>query len=918
MALAPGTRLGPYEITGPLGAGGMGEVYRARDRRLDRDVAVKVLAPELAAGPVAADGRDSSRARDDRRGRFEREAKAIAALAHPHICTLYDIGHEGDIEYLVMELLEGTDLAARLARGALPVPEAVACAVQIADALVAAHRLGIVHRDLKPANIMLVRSGAGRGGAPHVKLLDFGLAKLREEQAGRADPVGGRTMTAPLTGQGQIIGTLNYMAPEQLEGRPVDARADIFAFGTIVFEMITGRRAFAGGSAAGVIGAILREPVPPISQVVPAAPPALDRVVEACLAKDPEDRWSSAHDVLLQLRAMAGNAETAASPVGSTDTRSASTASASSWRPRLAWPLGLLVAAALGAAAGAWLVRPAAVPALPGAAAVDRVSILPPDGTALQRGEAPEISPDGRQIAFIATDGSGRNVIYVRSRDSLAARALPGTEDATLPFWAPDGGRLGFFAGGQLKTVALAGGTPQVIAPAPVARGGTWSREDRILFVGTPSEPPMIVAASGGDVAPVPVPPVPRAARWHPVFLPDGRHYLFLTSQNPTDRVPFAAHVGTIDSPESRELVKTLASVAYAEPGYLLFRRRSTLMAQRLDPSSFELRGAALELADDAGYNSVTYQGLFSASADGVLVYQSSTPSSQLAWFDPRGIRTGVVAPPADYNALCLTGDGRRIVFDLADPESGAVDLWWADVEGGTPSRLTFDRAVDFYPVCDPAGQSVLFASLRDGPPNLYRVPLSAPGTETPLLRSPVPKVASDWARNGIVLFSVLNRGTGWDIGMLPAAGAEPTLLVHTPADERNGRLSPDGRWMAYVSNESGTAEVYAQPFPATGARWQISRGGGAQPQWRGDGRALFYLAQDRRLMEVPAGAAGTQLAVGEPRALFQTRMTAHEPTNPCCQYAAVGDGARFVVTTATDNALPITLVRSWPALLRP
>ena len=577
--------------------------------------------------------------------------------------------------------------------------------------------------------------------------------------------------------------------------------------------------------------------------------------------------------------------------------------------------LGLAIAAGLlGVAAGAWFGRSVSPPALADTT-VERVAILPPEGTSIARGDAPQISPDGRHVAFVGAGASGRNVIHVRSLDSLDARVLPGTEDASLIFWAPDSQRLGFFAGGQLKTLSLSGGTPQSLAPAPVARGGTWSRQDVILFVGIPSEPPRIVPASGGESKPVPIPDGQLPSRWFPAFLPDGRHYLYLRTRA-DERLGAAISVASVDSTETRELLRSAASATYADPGYILFRRGVALMAQRFDPQALELVGSAFQVADDVGFNAITYQGLFSASADGVLVYQSSAPGSQLIWFDRRGTRLGVAAPPADYSTVCLTGDGKRVVYDLSDPATGMVDLWATDVAGGAASRLTFHRAVDFYPVCGPTGQDVVFSSLREGPPNLYRLAAGAPGSETAVLRSPAPKIASDWSRDGRwLVYSELNRETGFDIRVVPLSGGEPVTFTASAAEESAGRLSPDGRWMAYQSNETGTSEVYVQPFPATGARWQISKGGGTQPQWRRDGGELYYIAQDKQLMAVSLKASRGQLAAGEPLALFQTRATGREPSNLNGQYAAAGDGTRFLMSTATDSVLPVTMVHNWPAL---
>ena len=605
MTLAPGTRLGPYEILGMLGAGGMGQVYRARDTRLDRTVAIKTL---------HAESRDP-----DQRSRFEREAKAIAALTHPNICTLHDVGREQaatgsgqGVDYLVMELLEGDTLAARLAQGPLAIADVLAFAIQIAAALDAAHRRGIVHRDLKPGNVMLTRPGASRHGAPQVKLLDFGLAKLRSEAA----PIADAATEAALTAKGQILGTIPYMAPEQLEGKAIDARTDLFAFGAIMFEMVTGKRAFNESSQASLIGAILHTSPPPITQVMPEAPSALERLVAVCLSKDPEDRWSTAHDVLLHLREIAE-----ASPFFPAKAAGSGAEVVLAFRPdvlarrarqRLAWSAAAVaIVAALAIAAVMLMGRDARNQ---GDAALDVLSVLPPEQTTLDRGDAPRISPDGRRVAFIATDRLGRSGLYVRDRDSLVARPLSDTDGASMPFWSPDSGNLGFFAQGQLKTIAIAGGSPHAIAAAAVPRGGTWSRDDVILFMNFPTLPLNRVPAAGGDSVPVPAPPSPRS-RLFPAFLPDGRHYLYL------DPLPsasgFVIGVGSLDSPETKELMRSTSSAVYA-PGYVLFRRDAALVAQPFDARTLQLSGSPVPIVEEAGFNAQTYQGLFSASDNGL------------------------------------------------------------------------------------------------------------------------------------------------------------------------------------------------------------------------------------------------------------------------------------------------------------
>ena len=886
MGLSSGTRLGPYQILESLGAGGMGEVYRARDTRLDRSVAVKIIHAELSQDP-------------QRRSRFEREAKAIAAMSHPHICALYDVGHHEGVDFLVMELLEGKTLAARLESGPQEIGEVLIWAIQIADALDKSHQQGIVHRDLKPANVMIGRSG--------VKLLDFGLARFGskgdtfgsgEGAEGAALMTALQTKAAPMTMDGTILGTIPYMAPEQLEGKEADARADIFALGVIIYEMVTGRRPFEGASPASVIGAILHTTAPPIKQLAPGVPPPLDRLVAICLSKSPEDRWSTAHDVLLQLKGISEVARADQAPVVERSRK----------RERLAWSAAAI--AALAAVALAALIVSGRNRSTPADARLDVMSVLPPEQTNMERGEAPQISPDGRLIAFVATDRSGSVGLYVRRRDSMAASPLPGTEGASMPFWSPDGRMLAFFAQGQLKTIAIAGGSSHAIAPAPVPRGGAWGRDNMILFAGLPNRPPFLVPAAGGEARPVPVAGPVTGFRAFPAFLPDGRHYLYLTL-SAVAHIGVGLHVASLDSTETVEVAQSMASAVYT-PGFLLLRRDRALVAQPFDSRTLKLSGSPVPIADAVGFNAVSYQGLFSASDDGTLAYQALTAGSRYVWFDRQGTRLEAAVPAADYNTLCMTPDEKQIVYELADPTSGGIDLWAFDVVTARASRLTFDPAVDFIPVCSPTGPEVVFSSLRDGPPNLFRQLIANPGSEKSVLKSQLPKIASDWSVDGrLIVYAILNQKTSWDIEVLPLAGGQSQTFLATPAEERNARLSPDGRWMAYVSNETGSFEVYVQPYPATGTKWQISKGGGVQPQWRRDGRELFYVAPDKKLTGV-AVRTGSDFAPGEARALFDTRMAGWDRSNTGTQYVVAADGQRFLVNTATDETLAITLVRNW------
>ena len=878
MSLASGTRLGPYEIVSLLGAGGMGEVYVARDTRLERTVAVKVLLSGFADDP-------------GRRARFEREARTIASLAHPHICTIHDVGDHGGTPFLVMERLEGETLASRLTRGRLPVHEAIACAIQIASGLECAHRAGIVHRDLKPANVMLTKTGA--------ILLDFGLAKPVSEQIPAGDDATG---TAPLTMQGEILGTLPYMAPEQLEGKTVDERTDIFAFGTIVHEMVTGQRPFSGASQASLIGAILHSNPPSIAALVPGTPRALARLIAVCLAKDPRDRWSSAHDLQLQLE-----------DLDEDDVPNAVAApGANRFRERLAWTVAaaaLLAALALGVLFVTDRPQPAQ-------ATVNLVSVVPLQDTSFVRGEAPQISPDGRRVAFAARDGQGTRGIYLRDLDSATARLLPGTENGAQPFWSPDSQRLGFFAEGQLKTVAITGGSPNAIARATLARGAAWSRDNVILFSPRPNVPLAFLPAGGGELKSVPG-PAQLGIPGFPAFLPDGRHYLFTELDQETRRARFLS-LGSLDSPDSRRLVETTSSGVYAS-GHLLFRRNTTLLAQPFDPITLQVSGTAVAIAENVGFNPVTYQALFSASASGTVAYRDALPGAELVWFDRSGRRLSNAAAAGEYNSMCMPPNGSRIVYELADPATGSIDLWTLDLTTSATTQLTFAGPVEFYPVCAPDGRDMVFAALKPNVPNLFRQSILAPGQATLLLASPFAKIPTDWSRDGRwLLYTVFTANLGTDIAVIPTAGGEPRMLVSTPAEERNGKLSPDGRWLAYVSNENGRFEVYVQPMPQTGSKWLVSKGGGLQPQWSADGRELYYIATDRKLMVMAITTDGAALVPSVPTVLMNTNITEWEAGNQGVSYLVAPDGKRILISTSTDMGRPITLLQNWTAALRP
>ena len=779
----------------------MGEVYRARDTRLDRTVAIKVLPTHLAASPA-------------RRQRFEREAKAISSLSHPHICVLHDVGRHDGIDFLVMEYLEGETLADRLKKGALPLEQVLRHGVEIADALDKAHRQGIVHRDLKPGNVMLTKSGA--------KLLDFGLAKLRAPDAPvsaaselSALPTGDK----PLTAEGSLLGTFQYMAPEQLEGKEPDARADIFAFGAVLHEMATGERAFKGKSQASLIAAILAAEPMPISRLQPLTPPALDRVVATCLAKDPDERWQSAHDLVSELKWIRDGGSTPTAP-----------AARGMKRERIAWTAAVLVAALAGLVVSRWRDATREPPR------VIQSALLPPPKTNFARGTffdgPPVLSPDGRRIVFVLRSEDGRTRLWVRALEDAVAQPLVGTEGATYPFWSADSRSLGFFADTRLKRTESSGGPPQVLCDAPAGRGGAWNREGVIVFAGPAGTGLFRVSASGG--APVPATHLDAAShetshRW-PFFLPGGRHFVYTVLRaGGSQPEPDGIFLGTLGSNERRQLVVGRSNGAYAPPGYLLFVREGTLLAQPFDATRGEITGNAVPVADPVQTFPPVAIAAFSVSETGLLAYQPGTAgeASQAVWIDRAGRQseTGMAAGPV--GSLRLSHDGRRVAFQVEDRQ-GRGDIWIHDLARRVSSRFTFDPANDFDPVWSPDDTSIVFSSNRTGGGDLYRKATSGGGAEELLFASDYRKSATDWSRDGrIILFSEFGSTTRQDIWSLSLPDRKAQVVLQTEFFESAATLSPDGRWIAYFSDESGRQEVYVRPFPGPGAKSRISREGG-------------------------------------------------------------------------------------------
>ncbi|MGC2109858.1 MAG: protein kinase [Candidatus Korobacteraceae bacterium] len=854
MALTPGTKLAAYEIQSTLGAGGMGEVYRARDTRLDRTVAIKVLPGHLSESPEAKE-------------RFDREARSISSLNHARICTLYDVGHQDGVDFLVMEFLEGESLAQRLRKGALPLKESLKIGIEVCEALEVAHRQGIVHRDIKPGNIMLTQSGA--------KLMDFGLAKPRSLAAAGSGSTAPPSFTAaaatatgpspisPLTTAGTIVGTIQYMAPEQIEGKEADARSDIFAFGAVLYEMAAGKRPFEGKSQISLASAILEKDPEPISSVKPSTPPAFEHALTTCLQKDPEERFQTAHDVKLELQWVAsGSSSSGTFPLPATAQK----------RHVLLWAIiASAVALALGLVAGMFLKGSA--PSTPSI----RTVINPPEKTSLNlTGDSagpPVLSPDGAMVAFTAMKPDSSVAIWVRPMDSLDARALPGTDNALFPFWSPDGRSLGFFADGKLKTVDLNGGSAQTIADASFGRGGAWGPGGVILFSPGTQTPMMRVAASGGT--PVAITKVDRnqhtSHRW-PYFLPDGKHFLYVAiHHDPSKAANNTLYYASIDGRENRPLFHSESDAVYAS-GFLLFARGDQLIAQPFDPSSGKLSGEPQSMAKGIVNDVSTWHMDASASSDGLLVFGSGgTGNWQLVWVDRSGKQIATVAEKlTNLQIAVISPQGDRVALAM---DNGQSDIWVLDLARGVRTRLTFGPIMNSFPIWSPDGKWIAYVSDRNGRSNIYRKRPDGSAAEELLLADEQVVVPEDWSSDGkYLIYSRQPSGGAPEIWALPLEGErKPWLVVpHTGGSfSANGKVSPDGHWLTYTSNESGTVEVYVAAFRGGQGKWQISANGGAMSKWSADGKELYYMDPTFSLYSVPVKDVGGALQFGAAQQLI-------------------------------------------------
>jgi eukaryotic-like serine/threonine-protein kinase len=853
----------------------MGEVYRARDTRLDRDVAIKVLSGHFESSPSLKE-------------RFEREARTISQLSHPNICHLYDVGSQDGTDYLVMECLEGETLSQRLERGPLPLDEMLRYGAQVADALDKAHQQGVIHRDLKPGNIMLTKGGA--------KVLDFGLAKQTQAKSTSSSALTAMTAAKALTAEGTIVGTFQYMAPEQIEGAEADARSDIFALGCVLYEMATGKRAFAGKTQASVIAAILATEPAPLSRVAPMTPPALDRLVRSSMAKEREERIRSAHDVKLQLDWIAEAGSQAGIPAPIVAKRRIS--------QRLAWTVAV-VAAALAIAFAVGFVLRAPVPAHP-----LRVSILPPDQHSFDPMSL-ALSPDGTKLAFVATLAGAAPQLWVRPLDSTAAQPLAGTDSAVFPFWSPDSRSLGFFAGGKLRIIDASGGAVQTLADAPQPRGGAWGADGTILYTPLPTSGMLRIPAAGGTPSSV-ISEAGRATtssllaapRW-PTFLPDGKHFIYFKFAPDSQGVQGNIHLRSLDTQEDTTLVASDYRAQYAS-GHLVFVRGGNLMTQSFDEKKLNLNGSAVPIAEQIRSDS-RGNAAFSVSNDGKLIFAGGqTTTLDLAWYDRNG-KKGDVVDSGTFQDAHISPDGKRVSGAKADA-GGHLELYIYDLVRGTKSQFSFSQSRDDDPVWSPDGNTIVFDSARNGKIDIYTRPANGARQEELLYHDELDKYPSSWSSDGkYILYEAISNGH-FDIWVMPMFGDhKPRPFLQEKYNTRYPEFSPDTKWVTYTSYEAGHPQVYVVAFPNPGGRFLVGDGIGGV--WTRNGKEILYMDENVRIASVEVTAHGDSVELGKPQALFSAQPGL---------FQASPDGNRLLLMQAPlQNSPSLTLVVNWPQELK-
>jgi Tol biopolymer transport system component len=895
MPFTPNTRLDHYEIVAPLGAGGMGEVYRARDTRLNREVAVKVLPADFAQDA-------------DRLHRFEQEARATSALNHPNILTVHDFGLHAGAPFLVMELLEGEELRAQLEQGAITARKAIDYAQQIAAGLSAAHEKGIVHRDLKPENLFVTQDG-------RIKILDFGLAKLKPQKISGGVDSEAPTMK-PLTNPGVVMGTVGYMSPEQVRGAEVDYRSDIFSFGMILYEMLSGKRAFNGASMADLMSAITRDEPPELSESNAKISPAMDKIVRRCLEKKPERRFQSTSDLGFALEALTTPNSSGANRTEVVQALTTSAMKMNGWRERI-WMMAT-AALLLVAVAFAW----AYFRRTPAESRANYTYLPWPEKTSVSIDNgSPAISPDGRRIAFTAVT-EGTNHIWLYSLDAPEPVRLQGTEGARFPFWSPDSRNLGFFSGGKLKRIEASGGTPEILCDAPGGWGGTWSSAGVILFA-----PAQLgvglhqVSGRGGVPTPVTSLDAARLEERHnfPRFLPDGRHFVFFARSAQPENT--GIKLGSLDQPQTSFLLRADTNAEYSTAGYLIFMRGEKILAQPFDAEARSIRGDSVTLAE-RGNRIITFDySPLSVGADKWLIYQSAgNPNSQLVWVDRNGRQLSLVGTPGYFRWLTLSPNGTQVVLERHEPQKVGNDIWSFDLLRETSDRLTSDASANYYPHWSPDGKHIAFGSNRERFGAIWQKGVNSSNDKEELVFKEEARTIflHDWSNDGkYIVYWKIGEKTAGDLWLLPLFGdrqSKPYLA--TQFAESWGKVSPDGRWLVYQSNESGRPEIYVQSFPEPGQKVIVSKGGGTLPRWRRDGRELYYVAPDDKLMAVPV-EPGANISVGTPVALFE--VGSYGRRNNRYVYDVSADGQRVLLLRPLEDATtrPLTVVQNWTELLK-